>query len=85
MNQQLEIENVYRGSAVPVLSFSALDKNRQVLPQVKVSTVYGSDRGNLVAPYGTSIDILRFSGPGEHDVSDVRVTVQSTAVAKMPG
>ncbi|WP_327321291.1 hypothetical protein OG735_01470 [Streptomyces sp. NBC_01210] len=51
MNQQLEIENVYRGSVVPVLSFSALDKNRQVLPQVKVSTVYGSDRGNLVAPY----------------------------------
>ncbi|MFD9225526.1 hypothetical protein ACFWDI_37205 [Streptomyces sp. NPDC060064] len=50
MNQQLEIENVYRGSVVPVLSFSALDKNRQVLPQVKVSTVYGSDRGNLVAP-----------------------------------
>ncbi|MET7621311.1 hypothetical protein [Streptomyces sp. NPDC005408] len=84
MNQQLEIENVSGQSVVPVLSFSALDKNHQVLPQVKVSTVYGSDRGNLVAAYGTSVDILRFSGPGEHEVADVRVTVQSTAAARIP-
>lgn len=35
-------------------------------PQVKTSTVYGSDRGNTVVPYGGAIDILRFSaGPRE--------------------
>lgn len=84
MNQQLEIKNGLRESLAPVLSFTALDKNHQVLPQVTVSTVYGSDRGNLVAPYGTSIDILRFSGTGEHDVADVRVTVQSAAAARIP-
>ncbi|MFF2436180.1 hypothetical protein ACFVU4_18695 [Streptomyces sp. NPDC058107] len=84
MNQQLEIKNVSGGSLVPILSFSALDKNHQVLPEVKVSTVYGSDRGDLVAPYGTSIDILRFSGPGKHDVADVRVKVHSTATALIP-
>ncbi|MGI5401315.1 hypothetical protein ACQEVG_18065 [Streptomyces sp. CA-135486] len=84
INQQLEITNTSGRSVVPVLSFSALDKNHQALPQVKVSTVYGSDRGTLVAPYGTSVDILRFSGPGEHDVADVDVTVRSTATARIP-
>ncbi|MGV9606858.1 hypothetical protein ACWDR2_24355 [Streptomyces sp. NPDC003631] len=84
MSQQLMIKNVAQDSVAPVLSFKALDKNDQVLPHVKVTTVFGSDRGKLVAPYGTSIDILRFSGPGEHDVADVRVTVQSTAKARFP-
>ncbi|MFI1400773.1 hypothetical protein [Streptomyces sp. NPDC020681] len=84
INQALEITNVARGSVVPVLSFEALDDSHQVLPQVKVSTVYGSDRGTLVAPPGMSYDILRFSGPREHDVADVRVTVKSTAVARIP-
>ncbi|MEU6240131.1 hypothetical protein [Streptomyces sp. NPDC047024] len=84
MNQQLEIKNALPESLAPVLSFTALDKNEHVLPHVKVSTVYGSDRGNLVAPYGVSVDILRFSGPGEHDVADVRVTVRSTTEARIP-
>jgi hypothetical protein len=83
MNQQLTIKNTSPGSVVPVLSFTALDKNHQVLPEVKVATVYGSDRGNLVVPYGTSIDILRFSGSGGHDVADVRVTVPSAAAARI--
>lgn len=84
MNQQLLINNALADSLVPVLSFKALDKHDHVLPGVKVSTVYGSDRGNLVAPYGTSIDILRFSGPGKHDVKDVRVTVRSMTQARFP-
>jgi hypothetical protein len=84
INQLLEITNPYRNSVVPVLSITPLDKNRHVLPQVKVSTVYGSDRGSLVAPYGTTDDVLRFSGPGAHGVADVRVTVRSAAVARIP-
>ncbi|MDX3264099.1 hypothetical protein AB0N87_43545 [Streptomyces sp. NPDC093228] len=41
--------------------------------------MYGSDRGKMVVPYGGAIDILRFStGPGTHDVADVRVTVRDT-------
>ncbi|MFE6551137.1 hypothetical protein ACFVHS_22440 [Streptomyces sp. NPDC057746] len=84
INQILMIKNVARDSLAPVLSFKALDKNDHVLPHVKVSTVFGSDRGDLVAPYGSSSDILRFSGPGEHDVADVRVTVRSTTKARFP-
>ncbi|WP_330294365.1 hypothetical protein [Streptomyces sp. NBC_00503] len=84
MNQQLEIKNATRGSVAPVLAFTALDKNHQEMPQVAVTTVYGSDRGGLVVPYGTSWDTLRFSGPGEHDVADVRVTVRSAAAARIP-
>ncbi|MFF3878197.1 hypothetical protein [Streptomyces sp. NPDC001978] len=84
INQVLVIKNVARDSLAPVLSFKALDKNDHVLPHVKVSTVFGSDRGDLVAPYGSSTDILRFSGPGEHDVADVRVTVRSTTKARFP-
>src|SRR5262245_49528548 len=64
MDQLLEIKKSTRGSAAPVLSIQALDANHHVMSRVKVSTVYGSDRGNLVVAYGSSIDVLRFSGPG---------------------
>ncbi len=84
MNQQLLITNGSRGSLAPVLAYTALDKNGRAMPQVTVGTVYGSDRGNLVVPYGTSVDILRFSGVGEHEVADVRVTVQSADAARIP-
>ncbi|MFI0965850.1 hypothetical protein ACH4S8_31320 [Streptomyces sp. NPDC021080] len=84
INQTLHITNDVPASVVPVLSFKALDKHDHVLRQVKVSTIYGSDRGKLVAPYGTSFDILRFSGPGKHDVADVRVTVRRTTIASIP-
>ncbi|HVK26130.1 MAG TPA: hypothetical protein VM677_32635 [Actinokineospora sp.] len=84
MNQLLHIENRSRTSAAPVLSLTALDKSHRPLFQVKVSTVYGSDRGDFVAPSGMSFDILRFSGPGEHDVADVSVTVESVAAARIP-
>lgn len=71
------------GSVIPTLSFRAIDKNDQVLPHVKVSTVFGSDRGTLVASQGDGYDILRFSGPGQHDVADVEVTgAAAAAVAR---
>jgi hypothetical protein len=81
INQQLEITNDNRRSVATLLSFRALDKNHELLPQVKVSTVYGSERGKLVAPYGISYDFLRFSGPGAHDVADVDVTVNLVVLA----
>lgn len=84
INQTLQITNDLPTSVVPLLSFKALDKHDRVLRGVKVSTIYGSDRGELVAPYGASLDILRFSGPGQHDVADVRVTVRRMTVASIP-
>ncbi|MEU0398216.1 hypothetical protein ABZ208_36780 [Streptomyces sp. NPDC006208] len=83
INQILQITNDHVRSVVPLLSFTALDKNHELLPEVKVSTVYGSERGKLVIPYGTGYDILRFSGPGAHDVADVDVTVNLVVPAQM--
>lgn len=82
IDQTLEINNSYTRSVVPVLAFTALDRNHHALPHVRVRTVYGSDSGRLVAPYGYSLDILRFSGSGEHQVYDVRVTVRHLATAR---
>lgn len=83
IDQVLHITNSFDQSVVPVLAFTALDAHGRVLPQVKVTTAYGSDRGNLVVPYGkASLDILRFSGTGEHQVANVRVTVRSITLAR---
>ncbi|MFE6038658.1 hypothetical protein [Streptomyces sp. NPDC056452] len=84
MNQVLEINNVSWSSLAPVLTFEALDKNRRVLHDVEVKTVYGSDRGALVVPQGQFYDVLRFSGIGQEDVVDVRVTVGSVAMTRLP-
>ncbi|MFD3441250.1 hypothetical protein ACFWU3_27495 [Streptomyces sp. NPDC058685] len=85
INQMLVISNHTMGAVVPTLSFRAIDKNDHVLPQVEVSTVFGSDRGTLVASEGDGYDILRFTGPGQHDVTDVEVTVQSVETARFLG
>ncbi|MGW0206716.1 hypothetical protein ACWDZ8_13135 [Streptomyces sp. NPDC003233] len=83
IDQELLIKNTDRDSVVPVLAFTALDRLGHRLPGVQVRTVYGSDSGRLVVPYGWGLDILRFSGPGEHQVYDVRVTVTHLATAKV--
>jgi hypothetical protein len=83
INQALDIRNDDARSVVPVLAFTALDKHHKALPQVKVGTVYGTDRGNVVVPYGWGMDILRFSGPGAHQVADVRVRVVSVVPARI--
>ncbi|WP_369223226.1 hypothetical protein AB5J52_19550 [Streptomyces sp. R39] len=82
ISQTLAIKNTNKESVVPVLAFTALDQNGDPLPGVHVRTVYGSDSGRLVVPYGAGLDILRFSGAGEHQVYDVRVTVKRVAAAK---
>ncbi|MFI1105852.1 hypothetical protein [Streptomyces melanogenes] len=81
INQTVSIHNTYLRSVVTLLSFTALDRAHQPMPQVKVTTVFGSDRGTLVSPYGYSYDILRFSGPGQHEVADVRVKVDKVVAA----
>ncbi|MEV6537813.1 hypothetical protein [Streptomyces sp. NPDC051665] len=83
IDQTLDIRNVDTHSVVPNLAFTALDRHHHPLPGVRVRTVYGSDNGRLVVPYGWSLDILRFSGSGEHEVYDVRVTVVHLAAAKI--
>ncbi|MEU6851398.1 hypothetical protein ABZ901_15915 [Actinacidiphila alni] len=82
IDQTLQIHNSDTRSLVPELSFTAVDRHHHVLPGVRVRTAYGSDTGRLVAPYGYSLDILRFSGPGQHQVYDVRVAVRRLSVAR---
>ncbi|MEV7035150.1 hypothetical protein AB0N99_33605 [Streptomyces sp. NPDC093272] len=82
ISQTLAIRNTNKESVVPVLAFTALDQNGDPLPRVHVRTVYGSDSGRLVVSYGSDFDILRFSGAGEHQVYDVRVTVRRLVAAK---
>ncbi|MGY5049630.1 hypothetical protein ACWDE0_29035 [Streptomyces sp. 900105755] len=82
ISQTLAIKNANKESVVPVLAFTALDQNGDPLPRVHVRTVYGSDSGRLVVSYGSGLDILRFSGAGEHQVYDVRVTVKRLVAAK---
>lgn len=82
IDQSLEIDNSDKRSVVPVLAFTALDRNHNPLPDVRVSSVLGSDSGRLVATYGYTLDILRFSGSGQHQVYDVRVTVRHLAAAR---
>lgn len=84
INQVLSIANSSPDPVVLRLSLSALDKNHHLLPKVSVSTVFGSDHGNLVVPHGYSYDILRFSGPGEHQVRDVHVTVHQVLPSDTP-
>jgi hypothetical protein len=83
IDQNLAISNADPNSVVPVLAFTALDRHRHPLPGVQVRTVFGSDSGRLVVPHGWGYDILRFSGSGEHQVYDVRVTVTHLTIAKI--
>jgi len=83
INQVVDIKNDDEQSVVPVLAFTPLDKHHKVLSQVTVRTVYGTDRGNVVVPYGYGMEILRFSGPGAHQVADVRVRVVSVTPARI--
>jgi hypothetical protein len=85
IDQTLAISNAEPYSIVPVLAFTALDRHHHRLPGVRVRTVFGSDRGGLVVSYGWGYDILRFSGPGEHQVYDVRVTVTRVTTAENRG
>lgn len=63
--------------AAPRLSFVALDEDGQPLTAVEVGTIYGSDRGLVVAPADFEVfDILTFSGTGADLVEDVAVTVE---------
>ncbi|WP_460708813.1 hypothetical protein [Myceligenerans halotolerans] len=51
----------------------AFDESGEVLPDVRVQSVYGSMVANMVIGPGENIDVLIFDGPGAAAVDDVRV------------
>ncbi|KQP82382.1 MULTISPECIES: hypothetical protein [unclassified Aeromicrobium] len=87
IDQTLTITNTSRTlSAAPTLSFVALDSDSEPMTDVSVTTVFGSDRGLVVAPANYEVlDILRFEGPGSGDVEDVEVTVEGMRTAEDAG
>jgi len=85
MNQILEITNPSPRSYAPVLKLSAVDDSGITLPEVTVSTLFGSDRGELVVPARTGVvDVMRFSGKHLDRVADVRASVSTAALVHYP-
>lgn len=82
MDQVLAIGNDSDVQALPHLELTALDKDGQPLEGVRVSTLFGSDRGLVLVPAGgTAYDIVKFTGRGTNQVEDVDVAVASVDVA----
>lgn len=87
IDQTLTITNPSKEDAVvPTLSFEALDASFEVLPDVVVTTAFGSDQGLVLAPANYEVfDILRFEGAGSGRVADVRVTVNAAQIVPDTG
>ncbi len=84
MNQLLTIYNDSNQMLAPTLEFTALDAARSPLSKVKVTPIYGSDRGQLVVPPGGGVDVLVFTGEGAQLAEDVAVSVRTTETVKAP-
>lgn len=78
IDQTVSITNLSATSAAaPTLSFVALDASGEPLEGVSVTTLFGSDRGQVVVPAAADVfDILRFEGTGADRVEDVEATVE---------
>ena len=50
MDQTLDILNTGLSAVVPTLEFTAVDRLGAPLPDVTVTTVFGSHRGDMVVP-----------------------------------
>jgi len=73
-DQVLTLENNTDVSVLPTLSFTPRNMWGRDLPHVVTRTVNGSHRGGPILPAGGALrDVLRFDGPGCHDVRSVGV------------
>ncbi|MDF3293396.1 hypothetical protein [Streptomyces silvisoli] len=78
INQVLTITNHKSVNFAPDLAVTPEDSLGQVLPDLRVTTAFGSDRGNLVVPpNGTSFDILAFHGSASAKVRKVKVQIKA--------
>ncbi|MFD8705186.1 hypothetical protein ACFV1W_21665 [Kitasatospora sp. NPDC059648] len=83
IDQTLAINNNGQTSVVPTLTITAVDSSGKDLPDVQVTTAYGSDRGSLVVQPGGGYDVLAFHGADARQVADVKVSVKVTAAADL--
>ncbi|MET9960077.1 hypothetical protein ABZ128_13650 [Streptomyces sp. NPDC006326] len=84
IDQTLSIHNDGRTSVVPTLAITAVDNTGKDLPDVRVTTAYGSDRGSLVVQPRGGYDVLAFSGADASQVADVKVTVKELVPSDFP-
>jgi hypothetical protein len=86
IDQTLDISNPTTTGYVLVLKFVPMNAAGAQLPDVTVTTAFGSDRGAMLVPAGTKVyDILAFAGADAADVADVSVVVvHKTADAGAP-
>ena len=68
---------------VPLVEYTALDADGDALPEVTVTTAFGSDRQLLLVAPGGSIDVLQFDGPGADKVEGVRSEVMKSTSAAL--
>jgi hypothetical protein len=77
MDQVLQITNDGDSAVVPTLEITPLDKGGLPIEGLKVTSAFGSERGERVLPaLYTDYDVLKFEGERATDVRDVRVTVK---------
>jgi hypothetical protein len=84
IDQAVTIHNDGEVAIAPKLSFAAVGPDGQTLPDVAISTAFGSDVGRLVVPPGESVEILAFRGQDADKVSDVTVVTQEVFEVEAP-
>ena len=85
MNQLLQITHSGSRSVAPVLKLYAVDSSGVPLPEVTVTGVFGSDRGELVVPAGYGVvDVMQLTGEHVNRVADVRASVLRAPVVEYP-
>jgi hypothetical protein len=85
IDQILDIQNAGQHAIRPTLKITPLDGFGQEMPDVTVTTAFGSDRGQRVIAAGfMDFDILHFEGDRAADVRDVRVAITKLKQARYP-
>ena len=75
-DQVLTIKNDGFGAVAPKLKITPLDSANQPISGVKVTSAFGSVRGTqVVPPFFTEYDILKFEGERADEVWDVKVEI----------
>ena len=72
MEQTVLLEHRSDRSVVPTMNYTPLDADGAVVPGVEVSSIFGSDRGQLIVGPAGEIDVLMFEGDRASEVVNAR-------------
>jgi hypothetical protein len=71
LDQMMTLQYRGRTTAVPTISYEALDRRGERLADVSVHSCYGTDRGELALTPGENTDLLYLRGDSAHLTADV--------------